>query len=200
MVDFACTTIPIVRVIKKLRCNRIKRVFSRKRKVVRKRDTVLVVPVQVVAVTVQKDVVVACVDMPAYDEKHSLTDDKISVDVFSAKCIVDRCNRVTECACGGLRIHDFCADMIGKTLKPDTKLCIFDSDDCVSDCISCIPCIVCHRIDVDDVEPSLERDFPEGDSWVFREEHACPSCLAALLLGHGTNCDVCGFDFASIMS
>jgi hypothetical protein len=199
MVDFACTTIPIVRVIKKLKCNRSKRVFSRKRKVVGKRDTVLVVPVQVVPVAVEEEVVVACVDMPAYDEKHSLTNDKISVDVFSAKCIVERCSRVTTCACGGLRIHSFCADMVGKMLKPDAKLCSFDSDDCVSDCISCLPCTICHRLKADDVEPSLERDFPEGDSWVFREEHACPSCLAELL-GHGTNCDVCGFDFTSIMS
>ena len=122
-----------------------------------------------------------------------------SHNIFSLECIIKRAHRSTTCGCGGLRIHRGCANMCGIDLEDNVKLCSFDTFECISDCISCIPCTLCHCLHFEDSQPCLQRDFPVGDTWVFREEKACPNCLSGLLPVHGTGCDVCNFEFSSIM-
>jgi hypothetical protein len=185
---------------------RVKRNFSKKRK----RLVVAVVDEQVLAVAnEEEDITECCISVLADEvtiaECVNVLADEVTIastpiiDVFSSDCILKRRSRATVCACGGLRLHPVCADLVCADIAPDSKLCSFDSETCLSDCVNCIPCTICHRLDADDVEPSLTSAFPEGDAWIFREEDACPRCLAVLLPQHGPSCDVCAFAFESII-
>lgn len=120
------------------------------------------------------------------------------VDIFSTASVMNRINRITTCWCSGVRVHSSCAGKFDIDLPHGTRLCLFDGGVhgvCTSDCISCVPCIVCHKTKDTDTHASLMHDFPVGDNWLFREERVCPSCTAQLLPDHGRHCDVCNFDY-----
>lgn len=125
------------------------------------------------------------------------------VDMFSTASITKRAHRMTTCWCSGVRVHSSCIKKFDIDVFDGTRLCIFDGGVnglCNSDCLSCVPCIVCHKIKDVDTHTSLQRDFPVGDNWLFREERVCPSCLASVGVDHGTHCDVCGCEYQTIMS
>ena len=132
------------------------------------------------------------------DEKETKTVDEIAekikiVDIFANASGVDHKDMITTCWCSGLRVHKSCAQELD--LPRGMQLCLFDggvNGVCTSDCISCVPCIVCHKIKDNDTHTSLSRDFPVGDNWLFREEKACPSCLATIRRGNDeTHCEFC---------
>lgn len=110
------------------------------------------------------------------------------VDIFSSASGVDHVDMITTCWCAGLRVHTSCAQKLD--IPDGIPLCLFDGGPygvCTSDCISCVPCIVCHKVRDNDTHTSLSRDFPVGDNWLLREERACPSCLAKI---HGDKDEV----------
>ncbi|KAJ1470473.1 hypothetical protein T484DRAFT_1753824 [Baffinella frigidus] len=123
-------------------------------------------------------------------------------DVFSTTSINNRVNRVSNCWCEGVRVHSSCATKFEMEIPSGTRLCVFDGGQygaCTTDCISCVPCIVCHKVKDTDELPSLRRDFPVRDNWLFREERICPGCLACIAKDHSHHCDVCDFDFDSMV-
>jgi hypothetical protein len=103
------------------------------------------------------------------------------VNIFATAVGVDHVDMITTCWCAGLRVHKSCA--LKLDIPDGIQLCLFDGGPngvCTSDCISCVPCIVCHKTKDTDTETSLSTDFPDGDNWLLREEKACPSCLAKI--------------------
>jgi hypothetical protein len=122
--------------------------------------------------------------------------------IFASKTVRERTMRTTTCWCGGLRVHQSCATTFNVDTSTSHQLCVFEQGRCTSDGLSCVPCIVCHRTKDTDDHPSLRRDFPDGDNWLFREERVCPGCLSGLAKEHNEHnrcCDVCAFDFNELV-
>jgi len=126
------------------------------------------------------------------------------VDIFATvSSLVDHISIITTCWCGGVRVHSSCAHKSSIDLPDGTPLCLFDGSKygvCTSDSINCVPCIVCHKNNETDKHTSFERDFPVGDNWLFREENACPSCLAKVHRpDHCRYCKFCKFDYDTLV-
>lgn len=136
------------------------------------------------------------------DEQDTMSLEEITqkikiVDIFETAPGFDHVNMITTCWCAGLRVHKSCAQKLD--LPDDTPLCIFDGGSCgvcTSDGISCVPCIVCHKVKDSDTRISLLRDFPIGDNWIFREERACPCCIGRIRKDWDeTHCEFCKVDY-----
>ena len=125
------------------------------------------------------------------------------IDIFTSVSSINHINITTCCGCDGVRVHSSCVVKSNIDLPDGIRMCMFDGGHngvCTTDGVSCVPCIVCHKINDTDKHSSLQRDFPPGDNWLFREEHACPSCLATIGPCPGRYCEFCNFEYETLVS
>ena len=126
---------------------------------------------------------------------------QVVLDPLSEEAVHSRCNRIAKCACQKFLLCNTCNDKykpMGGTLKPE-DLCLDErykrdprirpgsyEDDCHSDGIGHLPCVLCHVMGPYGRWHNCDADH----SFMLREKEVCPHCLVKGVKSY-QRCDAC---------
>jgi hypothetical protein len=132
---------------------------------------------------------------------------QVVLDPLSEEAVHSRCNRIAKCACQKFLLCNTCNDKykpMDGTLKPE-DLCLDErykrdtriqagswEDDCHSDGIGHLPCVLCHEMGRYGRWNNCDADH----GFMLREADMCPHCLIKGVESYKrcNGCNVCNQD------